>query len=87
MPAGYPDTATLAQHGWLPIPKNPLPFPSILAASRNDPLATWPRAAEMASGWGSKLVDLGEVGHLNPAAGYGPWPRATALIDALLRAG
>ncbi|WP_434034634.1 RBBP9/YdeN family alpha/beta hydrolase [Cupriavidus sp. a3] len=87
MPAGYPDTATLAQHGWLPIPRSPLPFPTILAASRNDPLATYPRAAEMASDWGSKLVDLGEVGHLNPAAGYGPWPRATALIDELLRAG
>lgn len=87
MPAGYPDTATLAQHGWLPVPRSPLPFPTILAASRNDPLATYPRAAEMASDWGSKLVDLGEVGHLNPAAGYGPWPRATALIDGLLRAG
>jgi len=87
MPAGYPDTATLAQHGWLPIPRSPLPFPTILAASRNDPLATYQRAAEMASDWGSKLVDLGEVGHLNPAAGYGPWPRATALIDELLRAG
>ncbi|MBF6991872.1 MULTISPECIES: RBBP9/YdeN family alpha/beta hydrolase [Cupriavidus] len=87
MPAGYPDTATLAQHGWLPVPRSPLPFPTILAASRNDPLATYPRAAEMASDWGSKLVDLGEVGHLNPAAGYGPWPRATALIDELLRAG
>ncbi|MBP0627689.1 alpha/beta fold hydrolase [Cupriavidus sp. AcVe19-1a] len=87
MPAGYPDTATLAKHGWLPIPRSPLPFPTILAASRNDPLATYQRAAEMASDWGSKLVDLGEVGHLNPAAGYGPWPRATALIDELLRAG
>ncbi|MBP0619440.1 RBBP9/YdeN family alpha/beta hydrolase [Cupriavidus consociatus] len=87
MPAGYPDIATLAQHGWLPIPRSPLPFPTILAASRNDPLATYQRAAEMAGDWGSRLVDLGEVGHLNPAAGYGPWPRATALIDELLRAG
>ncbi|BDB27440.1 hypothetical protein Tamer19_12630 [Cupriavidus sp. TA19] len=86
MPAGYPDIATLAEHGWLPIPKDPLPFPTILAASRNDPLASYPRAAQMASDWGSTLVDLGEVGHLNPAAGYGPWPRATALIDDLLRA-
>lgn len=85
MPAGYPQKEALAEHGWLPVPRQPLPFPSILAASRNDPLAKYERAAQMASDWGSELVDLGEVGHLNPAAGYGPWPRATALIDQLLR--
>jgi predicted alpha/beta hydrolase family esterase len=84
MPTGYPDTESLAQNGWLPVPRAPLPFPSILAASRNDPLAKYERAAQMASDWGSRLVDLGEVGHLNPAAGYGPWPRAIELLDALL---
>ena len=87
MPAGYPQKEALAEHGWLPVPRKPLPFPSILAASRNDPLATYERAAQLASNWGSELVDLGEVGHLNPAAGYGPWPRATELIDKLLRMG
>ena len=84
MPAGYPETATLDAHGWLPVPRKPLPFPSILAASRNDPLATYDRAAQMASDWGSRLVDLGEVGHLNPAAGFGPWPGAMELIEKLL---
>ncbi|WP_354687169.1 alpha/beta fold hydrolase [Cupriavidus necator] len=86
MPPGYSDTATLARHGWLPVPRAPLPFPTLLAASRNDPLASYERATQMASDWGSRLVDLGKVGHLNPAAGYGPWPRATELLDALLRA-
>ncbi len=37
----------------------------------------------MAQGWGSRLVDLGEVGHLNPASGYGEWPGAQAFIDEL----
>ena len=68
------------------MPRAPLPFPTLLAASRNDPLASYERATQMASDWGSRLVDLGKVGHLNPAAGYGPWPRATELLDALLRA-
>jgi predicted alpha/beta hydrolase family esterase len=86
MPPGYPDTDTLARHGWLPVPRGPLPFPSILAASRNDPLASPGRTAQMASDWGSRLVDLGAVGHLNPAAGYGPWPRAIELLEALLHA-
>jgi len=37
----------------------------------------------MARDWGSALEDLGEVGHLNPAAGYGEWPEAMELIDKL----
>jgi hypothetical protein len=84
MPAGYPALDVLEEHGWLPLPREPLPFPSILCASRNDPLAGFDRAAGMAADWGSRLVDLGEVGHLNPAAGYGEWPQADTLIRELL---
>lgn len=83
LPAGYPDLATLKQHGWLPIPRKPLPFPSIVAASRNDPLASFGRVQELACDWHSEVVDLGEVGHLNPAAGFGPWPRALDLLACL----
>ena len=82
-PAGYPTTDTLREHGWLPIPREPLPFPSLLAASRNDPLCDFERARKMAGDWGSALEDLGEVGHLNPAAGYGEWPEAMELIAKL----
>ncbi|MFL9959950.1 alpha/beta hydrolase [Paraburkholderia sediminicola] len=84
MPAGYPMLDALEKNGWLPCPRTPLPFPSILGASRNDPLAAFDRAAAMAADWGSRLVDLGEVGHLNPAAGYGEWPQAETLIRELL---
>ncbi|RQS75604.1 serine hydrolase family protein [Burkholderia sp. Bp8963] len=80
MPAGYPTPDALAPHGWTPVPRRPLPFPSIVAASRNDPLARFERVEAMAAEWGSGLVDLGEVGHLNPASGYGEWPGALALI-------
>lgn len=83
LPPGYPEQAVLAEWGWLPTPRSPLPFPSLVAASRNDPLATYERVAGMASAWGSHLVDLGGVGHLNPAAGYGPWPRAHTLLTQL----
>jgi predicted alpha/beta hydrolase family esterase len=80
MPAGYPTLAQLDATGWLPVPRERLPFASIVATSRNDPLGDCARVAEMAAGWGSRLVDLGEVGHLNPASGFGPWPRAEQLI-------
>ena len=64
-------------------PHAPLAFPSIVAASRNDPLASFERVAAMARQWGSRLVDLGEVGHLNPASGYGDWPSADRFIAEL----
>lgn len=86
MPDGYPTVAQLDAHGWLPIPRNPLPFPSILAASGNDPLLRPDRAQAFALAWGSRFIDLGEVGHLNPASGYGQWYRAESLIQELSNA-
>ena len=83
MPEGYPSIGGLYAGGWLPVPRDALPFRSIVAASRNDPLARYERVAEFARSWGSKLVDLGEVGHLNPASGYGDWPQADSLIREL----
>ncbi len=84
MPAGYPTLAALQENGWTPIPQTPLPFTAVLAASRNDPLARHERAQHMAQSWGAQLVDLGEVGHLNPAAGYGRWAGVHALIGNML---
>jgi hypothetical protein len=86
MPAGYPTIDELRAGGWLPVPRNRLPFRSIVAASRNDPLGQYERVAELARDWGSKLVDLGEVGHLNPASGYGNWAGAEPLISGLAEA-
>ena len=87
MPPGYPTLAELDAGGWLPVPRDRLPFPSIVAASRNDPLGRYERVADLAQGWGSRLVDLGDVGHLNPASGHGEWPRACELMDELAMAG
>jgi hypothetical protein len=60
-----------------------LPIRSIVAASRNDPLARYERISGFARSWGSKLVDLGEVGHLNPASGYGDWLAGDGFIAEL----
>jgi hypothetical protein len=83
LPEGYPTPEVLDENGWTPVPRKPLPFPSIVAASSNDPLGTVERVAELARDWGGRLVALGEVGHLNPASGYGPWPRAEELLREL----
>jgi predicted alpha/beta hydrolase family esterase len=86
-PDGYPTREALREHGWLPIPRQPLPFPSVLAASRNDPLCAFTRAQAMAHCWGSEFADLGPVGHLNPASGFGPWPQAVELVARVDRLG
>jgi predicted alpha/beta hydrolase family esterase len=83
MPEGYPTLNALRAAGWLPVPRARLPFRSIVAGSRNDPLAAYERVVELAQYWGSELVDLGGVGHLNPASGYGDWPRADEFIATL----
>lgn len=81
LPAGYPTHDALSANGWLPIPRERLPFPARVVASRNDPLAAFDRVAQMASDWGADLLDAGNVGHLNPAAGYGPWDQALSLLE------
>ena len=83
LPAEYPSIDELRTHGWLPIPREPLPFPSIVAVSSNDPLANPVRLGGLAAAWGSRVHDLGAVGHLNGASGFGEWPGAVALIDQL----
>lgn len=84
MPAGYPAKDVLADNGWTPIPRQRLPFATLLAASSNDPLTQLDRARRFANDWGSQLVELGPVGHLNPASGHGHWPEAQQLIQDLL---
>jgi predicted alpha/beta hydrolase family esterase len=83
LPPGYPAYDDLAANGWVPIPRKPLPFRTIVAASRNDPLAQFEKVAGLARAWGAELHDVGDVGHLNPAAGYGRWDGAMPLLERL----
>jgi uncharacterized protein len=83
LPPEYPSIDRLRGQGWMPIPRSPLPFPSIVAASTDDPLGNPVRLRGLATSWGSRWHDLGAVGHLNPASGFGDWPGAVELIAQL----
>lgn len=83
LPSGYPSVGLLRDNGWLPIPRRPLPFASILATSTDDALGNPVRLRALAKAWGSREHSLGAVGHLNPASGFGAWPQATSLIEQL----
>lgn len=83
LPAEYPTLDELEESGWLPIPHSRLPFPSIVAASTNDVLGDVENVRTFAQAWGSRFIDVGPVGHLNPASGHGEWPGAEALLHVL----
>jgi predicted alpha/beta hydrolase family esterase len=83
LPPPYPSLSELTALGWLPIPRRPLPFPSIVAASDDDALGDPALVRALADAWGSRHRELGAVGHLNPASGFGDWPGAEPLIKEL----
>ena len=84
LPPGAPTMEQLRAEGWLPVPRQPLWFPSTVAASSNDPLGPPARISELADAWDSRLVQLGPVGHVVPASGHGDWPEGLRLVQSLL---
>jgi len=68
---------------WAPIPRQPLPFASVLVGSRNDPYCSADKARTLAECWGSRWADLGEAGHINAESGLGDWPEGHTLLNSL----
>jgi uncharacterized protein len=66
------------------LPRDPLPFPSLLVASSDDPYCTMEEAVDLASAWGSQLVEAGAAGHINAASGHGPWPEGMMRFAGFL---
>jgi predicted alpha/beta hydrolase family esterase len=70
-------------HGFAPVPRKLLPFPSILVASTNDPYMTLDRARTLARIWGSQFADAGEAGHINADSHLGDWSFGQFLLSRL----
>ena len=70
--------------GFRPMPLARLPFPSIIVASSNDEYVTLMRAQQFAKAWGSRLVNVGALGHINSETGLGLWPEGHALLLELV---
>lgn len=67
-----------------PAPTDPLPFPSVTIASRDDPFCGFEIAEEMAAAWGSLFLDAGKSGHLNAESGHGLWPEGLMVFSRFL---
>lgn len=69
-----------------PAPRAPLPFPSILVASSDDPWIDEDAAHSLAVEWGSHFIDAGPLGHINAASGLGWWPEGQELLERVIEA-
>jgi hypothetical protein len=67
------------------VPRDPLPFPSMLVVSTNDPVCSVERAVDLATAWGSDLHFAGEAGHINLESGHGPWPEGLLMFTRLMQ--
>lgn len=62
-----------------------LDVPSLVVGSMTDPWMPVDEARALAQRWNSAFVNLGDAGHINTAAGFGPWPLARHFVETLGR--
>lgn len=74
-----------AARTFAPLPRDPLPFPSLLVASNNDPLGSTASAVDLAAAWGSDFHQAGDAGHIDLASGHGPWPEGLVMFTRLMQ--
>jgi predicted alpha/beta hydrolase family esterase len=76
---GFPPQA----RGFAPVSQFPLDCASIVVASIDDPYGDLPFARRCAKSWGSRLVNIGQAGHVNAASGLGEWNEGHRLLESL----
>ncbi len=59
----------------------PMPVPSIVVASSDDPYGSLEHAREVARRWGSELAGIGAKGHINASSGLGSWAEGRMLLE------
>lgn len=77
--ADFPDFVT----GFAPMPRDPLPFKAIVAASTDDPWCAFAKAQSWAEAWNARAHDIGARGHINAESGLGDWEQGRAWLREL----
>ena len=67
------------------LPQSGLRIPSVLLASETDPWMKYESAVAWARVWGSQLIGLGDAGHINTEAGFGPLPVAKSQVELMVQ--
>ncbi|HDS1737810.1 MULTISPECIES: alpha/beta hydrolase [Pseudomonas] len=76
-------TCAPALRNFAPIPLQPLPFPSQVVSSDNDPAVNVPRALYLAQSWGAEAGLLANAGHINVKSGHERWEQGFAYLYRL----
>lgn len=79
-----PDPSFDVVRDFAPMPRGKLPFPALVAASRDDPRVGFEQARAFAEGWGADFADVGALGHIGSQARLGIWPAGLVLLGGLL---
>ncbi|GAB2476429.1 alpha/beta hydrolase [Xylanimonas ulmi] len=58
----------------------PLPVPTLVVVSDDDPYAGPAWARGLALDWGAAVADVGPLGHVNATSGVGAWDQGRALL-------
>lgn len=67
------------------LPQAQLPIATVLMASETDPWMKFESACAWARVWGSQIISLGDAGHINTEAGFGPLPQAKVLVEQMMQ--
>lgn len=70
--------------GFGPMPLSPMPFPTTVVASGDDPYVSVDRARTFARAWKAHWALVERGGHLNADSGFGPWPEGRRLLEELI---
>lgn len=62
--------------------REPLPFPSLVVGSQDDPYATLEWSRQFAEALGASFVDAGRLGHINADSDLGDWSWGRGLVAA-----
>ena len=74
----FPETAA----SFAEPPLAPFEFPSVIISSADDPFGCEAFTRSMAAAWGSAVIVVGRLGHINTESGHGPWPLGMMLLSA-----
>lgn len=70
-------------HGWRPVVRSRLPFPTRLVYSSDDPFSSVESATLLARNWGSQADPIGPRGHINAESGLADWPEGRRQLFRL----
>ncbi len=70
--------------GYENTPLNKLPFTSTCMLSSDDPYSSIEKAEFLANKWGSKVVHVGDKGHINLVSNLGYWEEGREVLKGLV---